>query len=452
MGLFESIQDRHAQIVNRHPVGGEQLTGFVGPYGHDQSEYSPAEYGNYLVSSSTVFSAASLRARLMSKLPIRLYKGRGPEKEESTGGQAVQLLRHVNPFWTWQRLQRMDELSMCLWGETFWAHEPPNRQSPHGEIWWLKPSKMQPVPDTTGYLKGFWYVPDLGSTSEPIFFQRDEIIWFRYPNPLDEFSPLSPLAAARLAADTQSAMMKSNRNLFSQGMQIGGFVRPANDKVTFSPEQATQLEQLIDQRFRGTSKAHKWAVLRFEAQFEKMNLSPKDAEFIQGLKLTLADVANAYGVPVPLLNDLSGATLANVKEYERILWANALMPDAELRAGDIEEQLLTRFRGGADHAAFDFDAIPALQESASESWARERQAIEVGAMTINEWRRRHGMRDVPWGDVWYAPVNKMPVDELDDHEPDDEQRAQAMMQAMLADSLSEFERQLATFSNGHGQP
>ncbi|MBW3670766.1 MAG: phage portal protein, partial [Acidobacteria bacterium] len=71
---------------------------------------------------------------------------------------------------------------MCLWGETYWAIEKDRFGNPT-EIWWLKPSKVTPVPSESGYLAGFLYEPSVGSM-EPIPFRPDEIVWFRYPNPL----------------------------------------------------------------------------------------------------------------------------------------------------------------------------------------------------------------------------------------------------------------------------
>jgi HK97 family phage portal protein len=405
MGLLERIETaRNPQAAWR--VGPGSLTTSERRTGHDDELFSPESYGDYLATSNEIYSAAQLRARLMSSVDLKLYDKDGPEKREQTGGPEYTLLRRVNPFWTRRRLARMDELAMCIWGETYWALEPGAGGAP-GEIWWLKPSRVKPVPHESGYLAGFLYYPAAGG--EPIPFRTDEIVWFRYPNPLDEFSAMSPLAAARLAADTASAMMKSNRYLFTQGLQMGGVVTPANDKVTFTDGQAEDLASMLDKRFKGVDKAHRWAVLRFEAQFQKMQISPKDAEYVEGLNLTLRQIANAYGIPVPLLNDLSHATLANAREYERILWTHALVPDAKLRAEEIVEQFLPRFRTRTTWAEFDFSQVAALQESETEQWSREAEQIRVGGITINEWRKKHGKPPVKWGDVWHAPVNTSPV-------------------------------------------
>lgn len=376
-------------------------------YGHDQSDFAPPEYGDYLATSNDVFTVVSARARLMSGLRLRFYRGRSADKVEVTDGPAHDLYWRVNDFWHAERLAYMDELSMGLWGQSFWAIEPGGRGEPD-QIWWLKPSQVKPVPHETGYLAKFLYEPVTGLP--PIEFEPHEIVWFRYPNPLDQFSPLSPLAAARLAADTASAMMRSNRKLFEQGLQMGGLVVPDTGNVAFSPEQAGDLERQLERRFKGVDKAHRWGVLRFEAKFQPMSITQKDAEFIDGLSMTFRQVCRAYGMQTALQGDLEHATLSNAGVFERLEWSRTLVPDASMRAAEIREQYLPRFRRGvADWCEYDLSSVPALQESESEQWVREAQALDRGAITINEWRASKGMAPVAWGDRPYMPVNKAPL-------------------------------------------
>lgn len=406
MGLLERIAARRLP-VRAWPVGKAELVAPDYAYGHDQSQFSPEEYGDYLATSNDIYSIVALRARLMSRLKLRMYRGRDADKIEDGRSAASVLYRRVNPFWTRPRLDRMDEMSMGVWGETFWALERPNgRRRDPGEIWWLKPSRVHPVPDESGYLSGFKYHSVSGQI---LHFDPDEIVWFRYPNPLDEFSPLSPLAAARLAADTSAAAMQSAKSLHANGLQIAGIIVPPADKVTFSTEQAETLERDLTRRLSGPSNKGRWAVLRYEAQFKQLQISPKDAESTAQMQMSFRQACRAYGMPPELLAASENATLANVREFERMAWDNTLISDAEFRAAEIEEQFLTLFRGGPDHAAPAFDEIAALQESATESWTREAQALDRGAITINEWRSGKGMPPVPWGEKPWLPVNKAPV-------------------------------------------
>lgn len=405
MGLLDRIAARRrGEHLRAWPVGKAELIAPDYAYGHDQSEFSPEEYGDYAATSNEIYSVVAQRARLMSGIQLRFYRGKGSDKIEDTRHKSVRLFSYVNPFWTGERLARMDEMCMGLWGASCWALEGP--QWDPQEIWWLKPTRVKPVVDESGYISGFKYHSVSG---EILHFEPHEIVWHRYPNPVDEFSPLSPLAAARLAADTAKAMSTSNQALFKRGMQIAGMITPPADKVTFSTEQARELERDLDRRFVGADKAHRWAVLRFEAQFKQMAITPKDAEFVAGLGLTFRQVCRAYGMQPALQGDAEGATLANVSAFERLEWTRALVPDAEFRAAEVREQYLSRWRGGPDWCEYDLTSVPSLQESATESWTREAQALDRGAITINEWRKSKGMPPVPWGDQPYMPVNKAPV-------------------------------------------
>ena len=237
------------------PVGAGVVAPWETHQGHDDTRFSPEEYETYIATSNDVYSVVTARARLLAGLDLKFYTGSGPKKKEIAPGKsrAVDLYRYVNRHWTAARLARMDEMSMGLWGETYWALEPPSQESPLGEIWWLKASRMRPVPHATGYLDGYLYEPDMGAGApgQWIHFKPDEVLWFRYPNPIDQFSALSPLAAARLAADASTAMMQSNERMFRDGLQLAGLIVPPNDKMVFSEQQADDLEKHLKHRLTG---------------------------------------------------------------------------------------------------------------------------------------------------------------------------------------------------------
>lgn len=451
MRTLDTILDRvNAQL---NPAGIEVQEWEV-EHGH-RDEFGPPEYGKYLATSNEIYTVANFRARQFGSLRLRAYDSDTPEKLEITEGPEVDLLHRVNPHWTFARLKRQTELAMCVWGETPWAINKDRNGTPR-EIYWLRPDRTHPIPHPTKWLSGFKYVSLAG---EEILLGADEVVWFRYPNPLDQYAGLSPLAAARLAADVASDAMKSNRKMQQQGMTMGGFVVPKQESgrraPPFSKEQAEDLEKAIRRQYTGTDNAHRWGVLRVEAGFEKMSVTPKDAEFVEGLNLTFRQVCRGYGVPPPLVFDLEHATLANVSALQTIFWELTGVPEANFYSSDLEEQFLPMFpRRRVNHLAWDFSQVPALQEAASAIWDRERKQIEVGALTVNEWRKGQGMPPVAWGDVWWAPVNKAPVVDADPVQGsfDDEARAERAETLNLANLIAaEISDQLALASNGNGQ-
>lgn len=374
-------------------------------WGHPIEDFAPAEYGQYIATSNGVYACATLRAQLLSSLPLKFYKQNRGEKTEVTSGKLVELMSHVNPFWTGQRLIEMTELSLCLWGQAHWFLERgSNGRGTPTEIWWGRPDRVRVIPDPVNYIAGFFYLPQTGLAE--VAYQASEVAWLRYPNPLDEFAPLSPLAPARLAADYASAAMRSNKLLFDNGIQMGGMVSPRSGQ-TFTGDQAEDIEDTLARNFKSVNRAHRWSVFRFDAEIKPVGFNPKEAEFLGGLKLALEDIARSYKVPLDLVG--GQRTYENVNAAMKAVWTNCILPEARFVAADITEQIVRLFPGEADLAEFDSSGIEVLQEEAAKSWTMVSDQIAKGAITVNEWRAAKGLEHVPWGDVWWAPASLLPV-------------------------------------------
>ena len=177
--------------------------------------------------------------------------------------------------------------------------------------------------------------------------------------------------------------MLSNRNIFANGVQMGGAIVPKQGQ-TLTQEQAQQLEEDIARRFRGVDKAHRWGVFRYEADIEELGITPKDAEFVEAMKLALEDVCRAYRVPLDLLG--GQRTYANVDAARKAIWEQCLIPEKRFIETELGEQLLPMFPGQADSIEFDTSEVDALRANETEIWARWKSQIDSGAALINEYR------------------------------------------------------------------
>lgn len=360
---------------------------------------TPTAYGDYLATSNDVYSAAWLRAKMLAKLPWQTtVRGEIAENHPFTV-----LMDNPNPRFSGQRLKLFIELCMSTWGQVFLVIEGGRR-----EIWPVKPTLMSPVPDADQLWKGFLFHPPDGG--KPIPFGLDEVVWLAYPDPLNSLSALAPMAAARLAAEVAGSAQKANRALFTQGFLGGGFVFPP-DGATLDRAQAEDLERVFDQRFKGVDKAHRWVVMQHAFKTQSMTVSPKDAQFIDGMNLSFRQVCRALGVPPALVGDAEFATLANLRVYERMFWEHTGEFEAIFVAEEINRVLSPRF-GGAE-IGLSLDDVVALQEDESERWSREKEQLELGAIVINEWREGEGLDSVAWGDepVKITVSNTPPVAE-----------------------------------------
>lgn len=326
-------------------------------WGKDPEVFAPAAYGDYIATSSSVYACANLRAKNIASLPLRAYRMVNGEPVEVTDGAFIDLMKRVNPHWTLNRLKQMTELSLCLWGQAFWVLERgENGQGVPKEIWWARPDRMRLVPDEKNYIAGWIYDWD----NERLPFTPDEVIWFRYPNPLDEFAGLSPIASTRLAIDTAAGALASNHAIFKNGLQLAGVVTPTDKEANWSREQVEFLRDSLERRFKGADKAHKLAVLGQAASFQSIGVSPRDAQFIELMKWTRGDVASAMAVPPELIGDHEHATYSNIEQAYKGFWTDCLIPEASMLADDITEQLCRMFPD-VDYVEFDTTHVSALQ-------------------------------------------------------------------------------------------
>lgn len=382
MNWFDQILNNVAQ-ARGYVLGPGSVSVAEGTYGKDTETFAPEKYGDYIATSNAVYTCITQRAQLLSSLPLKAYKVKANgERAEVTAGPLVALLQKVNPFWTFSRLVEMTEMGLGLWGKGFWFLErgQSGRMTPR-EIWWGRPDRVRVVVDEVNYIKGFIYTPP--KQTQPIAFEPSEVIWFRYPNPLDEFEGLSPLAAARLAADYASSAMRANKLLFDNGIVSGGIVTP-DGPLTLQPEAAGELSKLIERRMKGTDNSHRWTVLRYAAKFQPHGFTPKEAEFIAGIRLAMEDVARAYKWPMDLMG--GQRTYENINAAYRAAWTMAVLPEARLLAGELTEQLLPMFPGQADVVEFDHSDVSALQEDRTAKVERAVKGWTNNLFKLNEAR------------------------------------------------------------------
>ena len=229
----------------------------------------------------------------------------------------------------------------------------------------------------------------------------------RYFNPLEEYAGLSPMAPVRLSVDTGLDALRFNRNFFKNSAQPDVIF---TTEETMTDAEVEDFYQRWESRYKGPGNAHRPAIASFIKEIKSLGFNHREMEFIQGLRWSLEDVSRTYGVPLPLLSDLQRATFANINTAERLFWRNTIIPEMRFLEEQLNEVLLPRL-GYADLTVeFDLSAIEAMQEDESNRVSREVQLLDRGVLTINEARRSRNMPDVPWGDTWWAPNRRTPVD------------------------------------------
>ena len=356
--------------------------------------WNRTEYGDYYATSTSVYSAIRVRADALTRPPVVVYR-RGPSeagvaRRLPVGHEhpAQQLLEHVNRWYTRADLWRATEIYLNLWGSAFWMLD--RDSAGNRELWPLRPDRMSIVPDRDEYIRGFVY----HGRSRPVALTPDEVVWFRYFNPLEEYAGLSPVAPSRMAVDMGKDGLRFNRNFLRNSAQPD-FVMLTNEQLTDG--EVEEFYRRWEARFRGPERSHRPAVASFVRDIKTLGLSHREMDFIQGLRWSLEEVSRAFGVPRPLLSDLERATFSNVNAAERFFWRNTMVPEMSFLAEQVTRKLFPMLGYPDLEMEFDLSAIEALAEDENARAAREAQLLDRGVLTINEVRRSRGLPDVPWG-------------------------------------------------------
>ena len=381
-----------AALADRLPAD-ERLAGLATDAG---GGWARPEYGRYMATSPSVYAAIKLRADALTRPPLRVYRtgetgGRRAAVEPSH--PVARLLDRVNPWHTRADLWRATETHLCLWGAAFWAIERDQDGQP--ELWPLRPDRVAVLPDRQRYVRGFVYRGPSSSTTEPVAYTPDEIVWLRYFNPLEELAGLSPLAPARLSADMGHEGLRFNRHLLRNS------ARPDFLLLTNEEMNETELEEFYtrwEMRHQGSGNANRPAVASAVRDVKTLGLSHRDIDFIQGLRWSLEEVSRTYGVPKLLLGDFERATYANVQASERMFWRNTVVPEVRFLEEQLNRMLLPRLGYPRLSVEFDLSTIEALQEDENNRVQRESALLDRGVLTINEVRRERNLPEVPWGD------------------------------------------------------
>ena len=257
----------------------------------------------------------------------------------------------------------------------------------------MRPDRLTIVPDKKKHIRGFVY----NGRSGQVAYTPEEVVWFRYFNPLEEYAGLSPIAPARMAVDMGKDGLRFNRNFLRNSAQPD-FVLLTNE--TMNDTEIEDFYRRWEARFRGPAQAHRPAVASFVRDIKTLGISHREMDFIQGLRWSLEEVSRAFGVPKPLLSDLERATFSNVNAAERFFWRNTMVPEMQFLAEQVTGKLFPLLGYGDLQLEFNLNAVEALGDDEGAKVTREAQLLDRGVLTINEVRRSRNLQDAPWGDEW----------------------------------------------------
>lgn len=351
---------------------------------------------------SWVYAAVTKRADSFSTLKLTLNKivkkGKDTEVQPVKTHPVLELLDRVNPYLSFPDLLKIHQTYKDLAGNAYWWLI--KNGNTITEIWpYLRPDRMSAIPSAKDFIAGYNYlVPDKG---EYVKFQPDEIIHFKYPNPLDPYHGVSPMEASYLAYDTYKQSSEYNNRFFSNNAR-------ADFLLTF-PEGLTEDEQKRiraqwENRHRGKGHEHKFAIVSGDAKIQTVGLTAKDMEFIEQMKFTRDEILAIFKVPKALL-DPQELNYASAQVAKEVFMEEVVVPLMRDFVTQLNEFLLPHY--GDDSLFFDFETPTEENPEERNAWIASR--VAAGAISPNEIRALDNLPPFTGGENIYLPISQQPI-------------------------------------------
>lgn len=346
---------------------------------------------------SMVFACARLIAGAIASLPLHFY-------ERNAGGRT----RWDTPLWWLFNEQPTPRFSAA----TFWEYITKSilfhgdgfatlRRNAANQVVQVVPHHPLDVLVERRGDRLVYFVQDLGQRRG---YDQEDVLHF----PGFGFDGRRSLSVIQYAAKQQIGFNLTTdefRGKFmSQGLHTPFFFK-TEGKMT--PEKRDMLRGEYDRKYRGYQNTGTPMVLTEGVDLKSIQMSMADAQLMEQLKMSNADICRAFGVPPFMVGDPEGSTSwgSGIEQMSIGFVMYTLQPYINRDEQEINRKL---FRTSKYFSEFNVDGLRrGDQKSRGEYFKTALGGTQTpGWMTPNEVRRIDNLPPLPDGDKLFAPVAK----------------------------------------------
>ena len=231
-----------------------------------------------------------------------------------------------------------------------------------------------------------------------------EILHLRFHTPRHPLIGESPIRSAALAIGINVSLSKTQAAFFANMNRPSGII---STDATLNREQLTSLRAAFEEQSKGLS-AGKIPVLAGGLKFQPLSINSQDAQLVEAQRLSLEDICRVFGVPPPLVGDLSHATLNNAETLVQHFLSMSL--GSYLEHTERAFDRLFGLRGGTEYVELDTAAL--LRTDFAGRIDGLTKAVQGGLLTPDEARGKEGYGPIEGGDSAYLQRQMVPIDKI----------------------------------------
>ena len=218
----------------------------------------------------------------------------------------------------------------------------------------------------------------------------------------------SPIQLHREAVGLGQAAAEYGARMYGNGARPSGLIEM--DGGFKDAEARRNFRQEFEEYHSGLRNAGRVAVLEKGMKWQKTGIPPKDAEWVNGRKFQIREIARIFGVQPHMIGDLQDATYSNIEQQSLEFASYTMMPWLVRWEQVLNLALLRKAERGKLFTQFLMEGLVRGDlPSRYEAYSKGRQ---WGWLSANDVRRFENMNQVEGGDVYMVPLNMISADQV----------------------------------------
>ena len=290
------------------------------------------------------------------------------------------MTKRANPDMTARRWKKLMGVWLLGWGNAFSKMEI----SPNGRVtalWPIHPARVQWRSELDAY--------QVQGNERVSFVPKDEMLHLRDIETDDSNMGKSRIRLARETLGLASAQEKFGASFFGQGATMSGFFKVP--EVMGGPEKREMLAYLKSE-YNGPKNWRKMGILDGGVTFEKLQVDPVDAQFLESRQFSILEICRWFGVPPHMVAEMHGAKYNNLGDQEISFQRHTMRPYFGIMASEINNSLFSIRESSTYYVEFEVNAI--LQMSPKEQAEVLNVARQNGIINADEWRSLINMNPI----------------------------------------------------------
>lgn len=281
---------------------------------------------------------------------------------------------------------------MKLMGESFWYFPIGATTQKPKEIYLLRPDRMEVAVDPndpSGRVKGYVMHKD---DATKVTFEKEEIVHFKMPNPVNPYRGLGAVEAAKVYIETEEYASNWTKNsLYNSGRPSGVLTI----KGTIGVDEFNGLKRQFKDNYSGSQNAGKTMIIKGADGMDYQKLGMELGEVaLQELKnMTRDDIMVMFRVSKTLLGITDDVNRASAMESRQVFIQNIIKPEVDRFMDHINAFVMPRW--GKDGATLSYEDMTMTSDADKlAEWI-------AGAgkwLTPNDIREERGLEPIEGGD------------------------------------------------------